>query len=428
MHAGIRRWMFASTALGVFLLAWLGLYSAAEQQLISTVWPSVGFALAALLTFGSGVAPAATARERLESALRQSEAELTDLFNFAPVGIYRKTPEGELLSANQALAALLGYSSADELMSIRQKYMLYEEPAERERLLAAFASGADALGSVVALHRRDGSSVRVQWDARAVRAPDGHVRYLECFVRDLTDRLTAERGLRENRDQLALLSRRVIAAQESERQAIARGLHDEIGQTLTAIQLNLHALQSRLGLDPIPPELEDAQATLELALGSVLDLSLDLRPSVLDDIGLEAALSWYLHRTGERASLDVQMSSLLEQARHDPAVEVCCYRIAQEAITNVVRHASARHVHVELTQTETVLLLRVRDDGIGFDVDAVSRGPFAARLGLIGMEERAALLGGHVKVASRHGETVLTAALPLRAPMPIATDAYVAAP
>lgn len=359
-----------------------------------------------------------TARHRLEAALRRSEAELVDLIESAPVGIYRKTPDGELLMANRALAHLLGYSSPDELCTRGRRHTLYHNPDERERLLRAFAEGAQSLAAVVALTRKDGSSVRVQWDARAVRDGKGRVLYHECFVRDLTARLSAERELRESRDKLSELSRRVIAAQEAERQSIARGLHDEVGQTLTAIRLSLAALQSRVGLETPPPELEDSFAMLDLASRSVLELSLDLRPAVLDDIGLDAALRWYLHRAADRANLTVEFRSSLGGLRIDAAVEVCCYRIAQEAMTNVLRHASARHVCAQLELRDATLSFALRDDGTGFDVSAMHQAPSEARLGLLGMTERAALVGGRVEVRSGpHGTEVL-----LRVPTPSTID------
>ncbi len=354
-----------------------------------------------------------TARARLEAELRRSEADLLDIIDSAPVGIYRKTLDGELLMANRALANLLGYSSPEDLYATSRRQVLYHDPAERERLFSAFARGAQSLASVVELRRKDGSSVRVQWDARAVRDVEGKVLCHECFVRDLTARLNAERALRESRDKLSELSRRVIMAQEAERQSIARGLHDEIGQTLTAIRLSLTALQARLGEDSPPPELEDALAMSDLAARSVLELSVDLRPSVLDDIGLEAALHWYLHRSAARADIDVAFESTLGGARLDSAIEVCCYRIAQEAMTNVLRHASARHVEVLLQRKNGNLVFTLRDDGTGFDVDAMSKAPHEARLGLLGMAERAALLAGSVDFRSGPGGTQMLLSIPI---------------
>lgn len=354
-----------------------------------------------------------TARERLEAELRRSEADLLDLFHSAPVGIYRKTPGGDVLMANPALADLLGYSSPAELCAAGQRRTLYHDATERQNLMSAFAAGAQSLAAVVALRRRDGSSVRVQWDARAVRDTEGNVLYHECFVRDLTDRLDAERALRESRDKLSELSRRVILAQEAERQSIARGLHDEIGQTLTAIRLSLTALQSRLGSDAAPPELEDSLATLDLAARSVLEISVDLRPAVLDDIGLEAALKWYLNRAAQRAGLSVTFHATLGGARLDSSVEVCCYRIAQEAMTNVLRHAGARQVAVHLERRDGDLLFRLKDDGVGFDAQALRTAPHEARLGLLGMAERAALLGGSVEFQSGPGGTEVLLTIPI---------------
>ncbi|MHB1311485.1 MAG: PAS domain S-box protein [Gemmatimonadaceae bacterium] len=357
-----------------------------------------------------------TARERLESAVRSSEEDLRDLIHAAPVGIFRKSTDGELLTANQSLVSLLGYPSTDALLAPGKRHHLYHDPHERERVLSAFRSGAESLAAVVSLCRADGTAVRVQWDARAVRDASGRIRFIECFVRDLTERLSMEHALRESRDRLAVLSRRLIGAQEAERRSIARGLHDEVGQTLTAVRLGLVALRSRWPGSGPPAELMDSIVAVDVARHSVLDMSLDLRPSILDDLGLEAALRWYVDRVGQRAGVRVHVESDLADQRLDPHVETACYRIAQEALSNVVRHARAASVEVGLELFEAQLELVIEDDGRGFDVETSAAEPLDDRLGLAGMAERASLTGGELHVRSAPGRgTRVTAVFPIGA-------------
>jgi signal transduction histidine kinase len=291
---------------------------------------------------------------------------------------------------------------------------LYSDPHERERILAAFRSGAESLAAVVSLRRADGTAVRVQWDARAVRDASGRVRFLECFVRDLTERLGMERALRESRDRLSELSRKLIGAQEAERRALARGLHDEVGQTLTAVRLGLVALRGRWAGSPPPSELMDSIVAVDVARDAVLDMSLDLRPSILDDLGLEAALRWYVARLGQRAGVRVHVTSGLAEHGLDSQLETAAYRIAQEALTNVVRHAHAGSVGVALNVVDSRLELVIEDDGDGFDVEASAREALDDRLGLVGMAERANLTGGELRVHSAPGRgTRITAHFPL---------------
>ena len=214
------------------------------------------------------------------------------------------------------------------------------------------------------------------------------------------ERRQAERKREEYSGKLKVLSRRLVAAQETERRNIARELHDEIGQSLTVMQLNLQTmLQSPRAGDA--PRLKKTLAEVDRVLEQVHDLALNLRPSMLDDLGLEPALVWLTHRQADLAGLKGQVKSDALEQRLDTVIETECFRIAQEALTNVVRHARAKVVTVELRQEAGQLHLRVRDDGIGFDVPAKQeKAVQGASLGLLSMEERAALAGGGLEFTS----------------------------
>jgi signal transduction histidine kinase len=206
----------------------------------------------------------------------------------------------------------------------------------------------------------------------------------------------------------------MIGAQEAERRAISRGLHDEVGQTLTAVRLGLAALRTQWPGPRPPPELADTIVAVDSARHAVLELALDLRPSILDDLGLEAALRWFADRLGRRGSVRVRVTSRLAERRLESHVETACYRIAQEALTNVVRHAQADSVEVALGVHAGQLELAITDDGGGFDVAASARVPLDDRLGLVGMAERAELTGGRLQVHSAPGRgTRITARFPL---------------
>lgn len=214
---------------------------------------------------------------------------------------------------------------------------------------------------------------------------------------------------------LQTTSNRLLQAQETERRSIARELHDEIGQTLTAVKMNLQAMQRATGLSAQASILDESVTIIEHALHKVRNLSLDLHPSLLDDLGLVPALRWYMHRQAERAGFSVTVVADSLEAHLPPHLEIVCFRIVQEALTNVARHARARHVFVELRQRDSQLELVVRDDGIGFDVpSALERATHGASLGLRGMEERVTLVGGQVEI-----ESVLTHGTEIRARFPL---------
>ena len=206
--------------------------------------------------------------------------------------------------------------------------------------------------------------------------------------------------LREKREKLQALSRKLISAQEAERRAVARELHDDFGQVLTAIRLNL----SRRAGDPV-----ESIALVDGALERMRDLAQDLRPPLLDELGLEASLRWYAAREARRAGLALELA--FEPLAHRPAItlEATAFRVAQEALTNVIRHAQARHVVLAVRTRGEKLELEVCDDGKGFDVGAARRRSARGESqGLLGMEERVALAGGEMAIdsAAGHGTTI----------------------
>jgi two-component system sensor histidine kinase UhpB len=217
----------------------------------------------------------------------------------------------------------------------------------------------------------------------------------------------ATESLRHARDeldgtvqQLHVLSRRLFQIQEDERRHLARELHDQMGQALTALKIDLQATQRLEERTDIVRRLDDSIAALERLLQQARQLSLELRPPLLDDLGLVPALRWYLDQQAQRAGLRVEFFADPALERVDAAIETACFRVAQEALTNVLRHARAQTVSVELHRTAEALHLMVRDNGIGFDVVTAQQ---RSSLGLHGMRERVALVGGELDCKSAPG-------------------------
>jgi signal transduction histidine kinase len=209
----------------------------------------------------------------------------------------------------------------------------------------------------------------------------------------------------------------MLEIQEQERRQLARELHDEIGQVLTAVKIDLQTQIMRLGSAAAGEGLAGSVGLVDEALDRVRSLSLDLRPSQLDDLGLQPALRWYFDRQSRSSELEIQFSADLPPQRLDPGVETACFRIAQEAMTNVLRHAGATRVRVELRVDDGTLELLVEDDGKGFNVPAAqARAAGGASLGLLGMEERADLAGGRIELHSALGSgTRIRARFPIAA-------------
>jgi len=202
------------------------------------------------------------------------------------------------------------------------------------------------------------------------------------------------------------LFRRVVAAQEAERQRIARDLHDETGQSLTAIGMGLRGLAGK-----ISTRNKNAFGTLHkletLTADSLKELQRlisDLRPSHLDDLGLSAALRWYTSRVQEHSAISIRMDIHGEEKELDEAMKIAVFRIIQESLNNIIKHAQASNVNIHLAFEEKNVRIHIFDNGVGFDPDQVKqRRSSRPSLGLAGMEERAMLLGGTVSIQSRPG-------------------------
>ena len=221
--------------------------------------------------------------------------------------------------------------------------------------------------------------------------------------------------VRAGRNRLQALSRRLVEVQETERRHIARELHDEVGQILTGIKLTLDMSQ-RLPPDAVAGSLREAKELVSDLIGRVRQLSLDLRPAMLDDLGLLPALLWHLERYQTQTQIQVAFRHIGLERRFDPGLETAAYRIVQEALTNVARHTDVSEATVRVWSDESKLNVQIEDLGSGFDPEAVLAA--GASSGLVGMRERANLLGGRLTVESTPGAgTLLTAELPLGDPL-----------
>jgi signal transduction histidine kinase len=220
----------------------------------------------------------------------------------------------------------------------------------------------------------------------------------------------------QNRLDLERLSARLVSAQEEERRVIARELHDEVGQALTAIKMELGVAHREMGSSSrASGSLAGARAIAESALQSVRDMSQLLHPSMLDDLGLPDTLDTYLRAFSKRTGIRAQLVHERMEERLPADIEVCVYRIVQEALTNVAKHSGAKSCTVRLVKRDTALQLTVEDDGRGIEATTTQTGQTRRGLGVIGMRERAANLAGTFSIATRReGGTRLIVTLPLQ--------------
>jgi signal transduction histidine kinase len=228
-------------------------------------------------------------------------------------------------------------------------------------------------------------------------SPDWPQHEADWMMTNLEQLQVAQDSLRESQERYRSLSRRLLEQQEHDRGVLARELHDQLGQSLIAIFMNLQAIKAELS-PASRARVPESMQIIKTMLKQVQTLAFELRPSLLDEIGLAEALQNLVTRHGERTGMGASFTATPTDARAPVEIETACYRIVQEALSNVTRHARARHVEVTLTVEDVALEATVRDDGVGFNVERLGAG-----LGLMGMGERADLAGGRLDFKSVPG-------------------------
>lgn len=346
-----------------------------------------------------------SARRQAEAKLKESEDQLRLFVRFSPAAIAMFDRGMRYLVVSQRWIDDYGLRDRDLLG--RSHYEIFPEITERWKAVhQRCLDGAVERCDEDPFERADGRVDWVRWEVRPWRKANDEIGGLIIFSEVITERKRAQIQLEDYSKRLELLSRRLLAAQESERRQVARELHDEIGQLLTVVKLDLQTVLRQQGTESLAPALKEGMDSIDRVVGRVRDLSLDLRPSMLDDLGLVPTLRWFAQRQADRLGSAVVMLLDLPAAlpRLPGEIETACFRVAQEALTNIARHAAATCIEVGLHLRDGQLELSVRDDGVGFDA-ASRREPDAKRgFGLLGMQERAELAGGELRLSAAPGQ------------------------
>jgi PAS domain S-box-containing protein len=344
-----------------------------------------------------GIARDTTQARRAQKALRESEERYRELFENSKDAIYVHDMSGQYTSVNRAAEKLSGYTR-QELIGRHFSSLVSPEYARhvREQLCRKLqASGETAYE--VELITKQGERIPVEVSSRLIIENGLPVGVQGC-LHDISERKKAHEASRT-------YSRRLLEAQEAERRRISLELHDQVGQILTAVKMNLHALRKANNSPEILTSIEENLNVIDEAVDQVRDLSVDLRPLLLDDFGLVVAVRWYLDRQAKKSGVAVEFTShsLSDDDRLAAALETACFRIVQEGVTNIIRHARATRLSVRLERTGSELLLVIGDNGSGFDVKEMRSSSGAPTLGLRGMEERAQAVGGTLTIDSAPG-------------------------
>lgn len=337
-----------------------------------------------------------------------------DVFEYAVEGIFRSTLEGRYLEVNSALARMYGFTTPAELITALKDIgtQLYVNPARRTELINALLTHGFVDGFEAELYRADGTTIWCAAFARTVRSAKGEPLYIEGSVIDITARKKTEEALRNSESQLRELAARNQQVREEERMSVAREIHDELGQALTLLKLDLAWLGGRLNSTvaedvraPLFEKIGAMEQMIHWTLRTVRRILSTLRPPLLDESGLKEAVEFHLQDFSKRIAIRYEFHATpITTLRQHEATAV--FRIFQEILTNVARHANASRVKVHLGEDEAAFTMKVQDNGCGITQDKLTR---SRNFGLLGMHERALAIGGTMEIlgSPRSGTTVI---------------------
>ncbi|MCE1188392.1 MAG: PAS domain S-box protein [Ignavibacteria bacterium] len=344
-----------------------------------------------------------TERKITEQALYESEVKFRSMVENSPIGIFLLNGQGALSYINDAALQLADISLND----IKEgTWVASLHPEDRDDIISM---GLNALQQKKSFHcsgrciRKDSSVV--WWDAStSLIISDGVIRGHVGFIANLTERVVAEEEVVYSREQLKLLAAHLISIREEERAAVARELHDELGQLLTSIKMNVTLLSKEVNKYEITAayqyildELQYISGTIDKSVKGLRKVITDLRPQVLENLGLLAAMDWQLQDFKKASCIPYDFNCAIDEISLDKSVEVTVFRIFQEALTNVIRHSKATFLKVKVEVNDDQLVVSIADNGIGLNPDTVDR---RKSFGIMGMHERLSILGGNMKIHS----------------------------
>jgi len=336
----------------------------------------------------------------MAEALKESEKKYRDLYENVPAGIYCKSRDGRILMANPTLVQMLGYKTIEELASMWRSDFVVDHISDRFNEMLRKTSKITELESTWV--KRDGTVINVIENVRAIRDKNGDFLYYEGTVTDITERKRVEGKLKRSREHLRKLTAHLQQYREEERTLIAREIHDEFAQLLTGMAVDLTWLKKRLpGIiygesgAAVMEKIDNFSALVDSAFEAVKKICAKLRPKILDDLGIEAAIKWQLDTVKTQTGIEYEFTSFMGESLPDHKVSTAIFRIFQESLTNIIRHAEATEVTVNLERGENCLVLSIKDNGKGITVSSISS---MDSLGLLGIRERVHALNGDIKI------------------------------
>lgn len=337
--------------------------------------------------------------------LRKSETQLKAAQRIAQMGSWEWDLPSNCFTWSQELYRIYGVNPAEQITF--ERFIVFVHPDDR-RLVQSFFESKRMFSIEHRIVRPDGETRYIQIRAEVVSDSEGNATSLMGIAQDVTDRKRADEQLRSSREQLRALSAHLQFIREEERSRIAREVHDELGQVLTALKMDLSLLNHKLlESSAILPrkmlyeEIRSMSKKVDSTIKSVRKIVTELRPEVLDHLGLKSAIEWQAQEFQARSGIDCKLDPHMESIEMDDRDgETAIFRILQEALTNIARHSGATKVEIFLKQQDSEITMEVRDNGRGISEADLTK---SRSFGLLGMRERALFLGGDVEVKGNPG-------------------------
>jgi PAS domain S-box-containing protein len=352
-------------------------------------------------------------RKRYEKALKESEEKYRDLYDRAPDMYHSINEKGIIIDCNETEAKMLGYRKKEIIGRPIADFLTEESRKTYEKEFSTLKDHRELFGLEREFVRKDGTTFPAALNVFIERDETGELIRTKTIGRDMTERKRVEMELRRSREELRSLSAHIQSAREEERGNIAREIHDELGQILSKLKLDLSWLKKKMLPDQMPlAEKTDKMTELvDATIRTVQRISSELRPGVLDYLGLPAAIEWQAKEFIEQTGIGCTISIAPELAVEDEDISIAVFRIFQETLTNIIRHAKASRADVDLKQEDGILTLEIRDNGAGIAREDISD---PASFGIMSMRERARHLGGAVIITGEPGKgTTVLVRIPL---------------
>jgi PAS domain S-box-containing protein len=353
-------------------------------------------------------------RKQVETALRESEQTYRALFENAGDAIFLTDLNGKILQVNHKADELLGFSQAElQSMSIFD-LTIPDEYSDMRSNMDRLLKGDRLLPYIRHYLMKSGEVLPAENNTVLVRDAAGKPKFFQRIARDITERIKAEQAqsrlleeIRQSNEQMRNLALRLQEVQELERQELATVLHDRVGQNLTGLNLNLQILQNQLkarSKSEIQKRLNDSLIMVEETTRKIRDVMADLNPPVLDEYGLIAAIKWYSGDFTNRTGITTLMNGDKIDPRLPARLEKILFRLFQEALNNIAKHAQASRVVININTTEETISVAVKDDGLGFDPHSSKKPATEPHWGLLSMQQRAASIGADLIIDSAPGK------------------------